>query len=113
MMPVLKKYYQKKNKMNKTRKFIIDGKNFRDIGEFYDEFEKIFLKNYPKKFKFGRNLDAFDDILYPDENERKNKWIIIWKNFNKSKKELPKEFLGNVFEILNRHRGYIKFKIEK
>lgn len=97
--------------MTKIIEFFINGKNFYDIGGFYDEFEKVFLKNYPKEFKFGRNLDALDDILYLDEKEKKYKWVIVWKKFDKSRSELPKDFLRNILEIIRKHKN-IKFKME-
>ena len=97
----------------KRKKFIIDGNNFSDLEGFYNEFEKVFLKDYPKEFEFGRNLDAFDDILYPDEKEKKYKWIIIWKNFDKSKKEIEPETLKTLVEIIQHHNKHIKFEVEK
>ena len=94
--------------MKKIKEFVIEGNNFRDIEGFYDEFEKVFLKDFPKKFKFGRNLDAFDDILYQDKEEKKCKLVIIWKNFNKSERELPTEALIHLLEILQNHKNHIK-----
>lgn len=93
------------------KKFVISGKNFLDIEGFYNEVKKVLTNNFKG---FGRNLDAFDDILYGgfekfDENE---KIILIWKNFNDSKKILPKEFLKDIIEIIKHHKN-IKLKIEK
>lgn len=91
--------------MKKIKKFIIEGKNFHDEDGFYDEFERVFLKDFPKSFKFGRNLDAFDDILYPDEEEKKYKWVVVWENFDKSERELPTERLIHILEILHNHKN--------
>ena len=88
------------------KKFIIDGNNFSDLDSFYDEFEKVFLKDYPEEFKFGRNLDAFDDVLeggFGKFDEYEN-IILIWKRYDKSEKELPEEFLKNIFEIIKDHK---------
>ena len=98
--------------MKKIKKFIIDGKNFHDLRGFYDEVVKVLTNNFKG---FGRNYDAFDDILYGGEEpfEFKEKITLIWRSFEKSRKELPKEFLENILEIIKNHKFHIKFKIEK
>ncbi len=67
--------------------FIIDGKNFSNLEEFYDEIEKavdLWSDNW------WRNLDAFNDIMrwgfwyIPIAQEYK----LIWKNSFLSKKRL-------------------------
>ncbi len=64
--------------------FIIDGKNFCTLEEFYDEVGKVLIPGQ----KWGKNLDAFNDILYdwidiPDEEV-----IIKWINSDVSKERL-------------------------
>ncbi len=87
----------------KTKRIVINGKNFSDVEGFYDEVQSVLTKDFKE---FGRNLDAFDDLLYGgfgkfNENE---KIILVWKDFYKSKKELPSEFLKNIIEIINHHK---------
>lgn len=78
----------------------IDGNNFSNIEEFYNEVvNKFSLPNW-----FGRNLDAFNDML----SELTMEHIVIWENSNKSKKELNyiknNETLFNILiEIINNH----------
>jgi RNAse (barnase) inhibitor barstar len=74
----------------------IDGAHFSDIESFYDEVSKILE---PDIF-WGRNLDAFNDILRggfgtPDEG-----FILVWKNHMLSK-SLP--LYGKLIEIIHRH----------
>lgn len=69
--------------MNKLT-YIIEGANFDTIEGFYNEISKVLI---PGKY-WGRNLDAFNDILHggfgtPDEG-----FIIVWKKAKKSKTDL-------------------------
>jgi RNAse (barnase) inhibitor barstar len=65
-------------------KFILDGNNFKTLEEFYDEITAIFsLPSW-----WGRNLDAFNDVLRSDFMPDHG-YIIIWKNSH-----LSKQFLG-------------------
>jgi len=68
--------------MNKI--YVIDGADFSTLQEFYDEVSRVLI---PDVF-WGRNLDAFNDILRggfgtPDEG-----FILVWKNSELSKKHL-------------------------
>ena len=76
-------------------KFILDGDNFQTLEEFYDEISSIF--SLP--LWWGRNLDAFNDVLRSDFMPKQG-YIIIWKN-----SQLSKQFLGyeeTVRELLKR-----------
>ena len=65
-------------------KFILDGNNFTTLEEFYDEISIILsLPSW-----WGRNLDAFNDVLRSDFMPEQG-YIIIWKNSH-----LSKQFLG-------------------
>ena len=70
------------------KEIILEGNNFSNEKELYDEVESKFTKGL--EWKIGRNLNAFNDVLrggfgiYEYEEPVK----VIWKNFEKSKKEL-------------------------
>lgn len=98
--------------MNKIKTFVIDGEKFNDIEGFYDEVVKILAPGFKD---FGRNYDAFDDILYGGEDsfDFEEKINLIWKNCEKSMRELPSEFLRIILEIIKNHKHHIKFKIER
>lgn len=89
---------------------IIDGNNFSNLDEFYDEIDKKFTKDLD--FKTGHNLDAFNDILHGgfgvyeyDESVK-----VIWKNFEKSKKDFQDQKSGDddlidvILEIIRDHK---------
>lgn len=75
---------------NKNKMTVINGSHFSNLEAFYEEVSSLFLKD--EDWKVG-TLDGFDDILYGYEGE------IIWKNAQKSKKDLgfdlTKEFYEN------------------
>lgn len=75
---------------NKNKMTVINGSHFSNLEAFYEEVSSFFLKD--EDWKVG-TLDGFDDILYGYEGE------IIWKNAQKSKKDLgfdlTKEFYEN------------------
>ncbi|MES2986104.1 MAG: barstar family protein [Patescibacteria group bacterium] len=68
--------------MKKT--YEIDGNNFNTLDGFYSEFESKVLDTP----SWGRNLDAFNDVLSggfgtPDEG-----FILVWDNSDKSRESL-------------------------
>lgn len=66
--------------------FVIEGENFETLDGFYDEVQKELTDNFKG---FGRNLDAFNDILRGGFGKFDDEPIkIIWKNSKKSKKDL-------------------------
>ena len=85
------------NKNNK-KTAVIHGGHFSDLSEFYEEVSQVLMKN--ADWKVG-TLDGFDDILYGGFGvfESKEEIEIIWKDSQKSKKDLgfeaTKEFYEN------------------
>ncbi len=64
--------------------FVLDGSRITSLEAFYDEISRALIPGV----SWGRNLDAFDDILSggfgtPDEG-----FIIIWSNSTISKEKL-------------------------
>jgi len=64
--------------------FIIDGNNFSDLQSFYNEVVNVLTKDFADKF--GRNMNAFDDILMGgfSKFEYQEAITLIWKNVEKS-----------------------------
>ena len=84
----------------------IDGNDFSNIDGFYDEITKKLIT--PGQF-WGRNLDAFNDILTggfgtPDEG-----FEFVWINSEKSKKDLGDKF-NTIVDIVRDH-SVIKLKL--
>jgi RNAse (barnase) inhibitor barstar len=72
----------------KTKKIIIDGNNFSNEEEFYNEIDKLLTKDVT--FKTGHNLDALYDILKGGfgVHEYNEELQITWINASKSKIDL-------------------------
>ena len=70
----------------KRKKFIIDGSKIKDLDSFYTEAGKVLCPN----FKWGRNLNAFDDILRGgfESFEYEEPIDLVWKDAEISKKVL-------------------------
>lgn len=69
--------------MDKTV-FTIDGKNFSNLAEFFEEFSRVLTP----EIWWGPNLDAFNDVLRggfgtPDEG-----YVLVWKNSDVSRERL-------------------------
>jgi len=90
------------------KKFVINGKNFSDIKGFYNEIQTILTHNFTK---FGKNLDAFDDLLYGGlgKFEHNEKIILIWENFEKSKRDIDAEYLKKILDVIKSHKN-VTFK---
>jgi RNAse (barnase) inhibitor barstar len=74
---------------NNRKTAVINGSHFSDLSGFYEEISEVFMKD--ADWKVG-TLDGFDDILYGFEGE------IIWKDAEKSKKELDVEETKKFYE---------------
>ena len=74
---------------NNSKSAVINGSHFSHLSGFYEEVSDVFMKD--ADWKVG-TLDGFDDILYGFEGE------IIWKDAEKSKKELDVEETKKFYE---------------
>lgn len=64
--------------------YVIDGNNFSTLEEFYDEISRILI---PESY-WGKNLDAFNDILYGGFGTPEEGFVLVWKNSEVSKVKL-------------------------
>lgn len=80
-----------------NKKIVINGNQFSDLNGFYEEISKKLMKD--EDWKVG-TLDGLNDILYgvPEIFNPKGKVEIIWKNSEKSKKDLGFETTLNFLE---------------
>jgi RNAse (barnase) inhibitor barstar len=89
---------QKKEEQKPT--FVIDGDNFANIDEFYDEVERAFGL---EANSWGRNLDAFNDILCGDRfGVEDSGFILVWQNSEASRKKLGYEY--RISQLLERRK---------
>lgn len=99
--------------------FVIDGSRFDDLNGFYDEVSRELMGGMAEPFErepgksyisldptyWGRNLDAFDDILLGDMGVMPGRGVpftIVWRNAARSRELLADRF-GKLVEILRDH----------
>lgn len=77
----------------------IDGNNMANKDKFYDE---VHVKIANNMKGFGRNLDAFNDVLRGGFGafEYGEEIILKWKNLNKAKANLGNSFVDKIVEII-------------
>lgn len=75
----------------------IDGADFSTLDEFYDEIGRIVTPGV----YWGRNLDAFDDILSGGFGTPEDGFMLRWTNHELSRQRLP-EF-ETLVEIIREH----------
>ena len=95
-----------------VNKYTIDGNSFSDEKGFYDEIERKLTNGLD--WKIGRNLDAFNDVLWGGfgKFEYEEKIILNWKNIERSKILLNNDFFNIITKILEEHEN-VAFKIIK
>ena len=88
--------------------YIINGNKFRSELGFYKVIEELFKI----RSTWGRNLDAFADILEGGYGilEFDNNIEVKWINYKRSARNLKPDILLNITEILNEAKN-IKLKI--
>ena len=64
--------------------FEIDGENFHTLDEFYGEISRVLVPGA----EWGRNLDAFNDLLRGGWGTPKQGFVLRWKNSETSRKRL-------------------------
>lgn len=77
----------------------IDGNDFADMAGFYREVSRVVLGNVDADW--GRNLDAFNDILRGGFGSPPGGFRLVWKNSDKSRADLPR--FDVIVEILEDH----------
>ena len=66
------------------RTYVIEGARFTTLDGFYDEVERELLEGEA----WGRNLDAFSDILDPDFGPLPPRFVLVWRDARLSRKHL-------------------------
>ena len=82
--------------MSKT--YTIDGDKFTNIEGFYGEIDFVLLTE-----NWGRNLDAFDDVLRGGFGTPGDGFTLIWKNSAKSRLRLGQNTFLTLVEIIKTH----------
>lgn len=61
--------------------YTIDGLRFQGLNGFYDEFSRVLIPDCP----WGRNLDAFNDVLRGGFGTPAGGFVLVWKNSSASR----------------------------
>jgi RNAse (barnase) inhibitor barstar len=78
--------------------FEIDGANFSTLDEFYEEISRVLVPGV----YWGRNLDAFNDILRGGFGTPSGGFTLRWKNHELSRARLGRRF-DTLLEIVREH----------
>ena len=80
------------------KQFFIKGENIKDISTFYEEMNRLFMRN--EDWKIGSSLDALDDLFYGGFGEIKGKEDVelIWQHFQENRKVLGLEATLEFYE---------------
>lgn len=84
--------------VDEKRQYVIDGQNFRSLDEFYDEISSVLI---PETF-WGKNLDAFNDILRGGFGTPEEGFILRWINSDISRARMTSDF-DDLVDIINVH----------
>ena len=79
-----------------------DGSRFTDIEGFYDEVERVLLDK-DSAAVWGRNLDAFNDILRGGWGTPAENWTFRWIRADLSERNLGKATFDTLVEIISYH----------
>jgi RNAse (barnase) inhibitor barstar len=66
------------------RKFRIDGRRCKTLEDFYEEVTRVLIPGS----NWGKNLDAFNDILYGWQGLPETGFVLIWEHSAVSKSHL-------------------------
>ena len=96
------------------RVYEIDGNNFSTLEEFWDEISRVLIPDV----YWGRNLDAFNDILRGGFGTSDEGFVLVWKNSTLSKERLGfDETIRQLEKRLERchptNREHVKLQIEE
>ena len=70
--------------MSQKKIYEIDGYHFSTLQEFYDEISRVLMPGV----SWGRNLDAFNDILRGGFGTPEEGFVLQWKNSDISRQRL-------------------------
>ena len=96
------------------RIYEIDSNNFSTLEEFWDEISRVLIPNV----YWGRNLDAFNDILRGGFGTPEEGFILVWKNSSVSKERLGyAETIRQLEKRLEKchptNREYVRLQLEQ
>ena len=79
------------------RTFELDGTRFDTLEGFYDEVSRVLIP----RAKWGRNHDAFNDILRGGFGTPAGGFVLRWTHSARSRRRLPR--FNTIIEIIRTH----------
>jgi len=79
--------------------FVIDGQRFDNLEGFWDEVSRELVPGA----KWGRNLDALNDILRGGFGTPVGGFTLKWLHADRSKMELGPELFATLVEVIGAH----------
>jgi len=95
---------------SKAEKWIyIDGRDIHTLDDFFDQIEQKLT--YKADFKAGRNLNAFNDLLWGGfgVHEYAEPLHIVWSYTKESRKVLGKKCFNTIISIIENHESNNKY----
>lgn len=80
------------------RRYVLDGDAFADLGGFFAEVSRVMVPGRA----WGRNLDAFNDLLRGGFGTPEGGFVVVWQHAARSKARLGDVF-DTLVEILRAH----------
>lgn len=83
--------------------YVINGAKFKNSNGFFKHVEAVFTQGL--SWEIGRNLNAFNDILYGGfgMHDCGEQIEVIWINLAKSREHMNRGFLETALRILREH----------
>ena len=91
------------------KRFVLDGEAFDDDESFYRHVQEVLCP----RFTWGRNLNAFNDLLWGgfEVFGYEEKIELVWRNIAKARETLGPELFDAYLEIIRDHPN-VTFKLE-
>lgn len=91
--------------------FEIDGKDIEDLGGFFEAFSRVVIPGV----EWGKNLDAFDEVLGGEFGTPREGFVLIWKKAEHSKTSLgyPETVRWYQANLIKCHPSSREFILEK
>ncbi len=94
---------------NAEKWIFIDGRDIHTLNDFFDQIAQKLT--YKIDFKIGRNLNAFNDLLWGGFgiHEYEEPLHIVWIYAEKSRQALGKKYFNKIVSIIENHESNNKY----
>jgi RNAse (barnase) inhibitor barstar len=82
-----------------AKEYVIEGVRISSLGSFYDEISRVLIPSSA----WGRNLDAFNDILRGGFGTPEEGFALIWRDADISRKNLGPPTFHQLVDIILDH----------